>query len=84
MASEFVGRIGFFHDLLGFRSGLPTLRFKLSKTHGCKAQVACSTTTQLTMNLRCHPSITKQISPQILGGLRRNLLIDNLKPERGE
>ena len=53
MASEFVGRIGF-SWILGSRSDLPTLRFTLSITHGCKTQVACSTTTRLTINLRCH------------------------------
>ena len=31
------------------------LRFMLSKAQGCKDKVACSTTTRLTMNLRCHP-----------------------------
>ena len=44
-----------FEWILGSRSDLPTLRFMLSKSHGCKAQVLRSTTTRLTMNLRCHP-----------------------------
>ena len=83
MASEFVGRIGYLMD-----PGVPErpadLRFTLSKTHGCKDKVACSTTTWLTMNLRCHPSITKQISPQTTKDLRGKLLVDNLKPEPGE